>query len=286
MIIHLKKIVLFGVIFLSGCAPKEVNLSHDQPVAQVEGKKLYVSDLKNSLPGSLSKDDSVRMAREYIEKWIKQQLMVSEAESKLSPEERNVSKELESYRQELLIYKYKNKMMQPVINHSVSDDEVLNYYKKNNDKYILGQPVVKVNYLIFPGEVKIPADIRNILSSTDNDDVDKYEEYVFKYAKKYDSFEDKWIYLDNLLRPLEITISDPENFLKNKKIIEKEIGNEIYIIAVKKYHLPGEQAPVELVAPQIRGAIINREKLDFLREIKDSLYKDALKYNKFKVFNP
>jgi hypothetical protein len=28
-----------------------------------------------------------------------------------------------------------------------------------------------------------------------------------------------------------------------------------------------------------------KEKIDFLREIKDSLYLDALKYNKFKVFN-
>jgi hypothetical protein len=122
-------------------------------------------------------------------------------------------------------------------------------------------------------------------SNNNAPDIEKCEEFIFKNARKFDNYKNNWIYLDNLLKSMHVSITDSDNFLKNHKIIERKVGKDIHIVVIKQYYLSGEQALLELIAPQIRGAVINKEKLDFLREIKDSLYKDALKYNKFKVFN-
>ena len=284
MIFTIKQISVAGLLFFTGCSVK-VEKQQDQLIAQVGVEKLFLSEMKNELTHFSDETDSIKTAQEYIEKWIKQQLLVLEAESKLSSEEKNINFELEKYRQELLIYKYKNKRLQQVTDQSVPDKDVLKYYKKNKDRFILTQPIVKVNYIVFQSGIKIPSSIRNILTSKKPADIEKYEEFIFKNARKFENFKNNWIHLDDLLQPLHISITDLDNFLKKQKIIEKKSGDDIHLIIIKQYYLSGDQAPIELISPQIKGAVINREKLDFLREIKDSLYLDALKYNKFKVFN-
>jgi hypothetical protein len=284
VISEIKQLFFAALFFLTSCS-SEVEKIQDQPVAQVGSEKLFVSEMQNELPHYSDTNDSIKSAHEYIDNWIVQQLMVSEAESKLSKEESDISQELEKYRQELLIYKYKNKRLQQLTDQTIPDKDILNYYKKNQDKFVLTQPVVKVNYIIFPASLTIPATIRDILPSNNAPDIEKCQDFIFKNAKKFDNYKNNWIHLDNLLKSMHVSLSDPDSFLKNHKIIERKVGNNIHLVAIKQYYLSGEQAPMELIAPQIKGAVINREKLDFLREIKDSLYKDALKYNKFKVFN-
>jgi hypothetical protein len=284
VIFEIKQIFFAAIFFLTSCS-SVVEKRIDRPVAQVGSKKLFVSEMQNELTHYSDTIDSIKSAHEFIDNWILQQLMVSEAESKLSKEESNIKDELEKYRQELLIYKYKNKRLQQITDQTIPDKEILKYYKKNKDKFVLTQPVVKVNYIIFPVGLTLPANMRDILPSNNASDIEKCQEFIFKNARKFDNYKNNWIYLNNLLKSMHVSVSDPDNFLKKHNLIEKKVGNDIHLAVIKQYYLSGEQAPMELVAPQIKGAVINKEKLDFLREIKDSLYKDALKYNKFKVFN-
>lgn len=282
---YIQIFVLVLMVGISGCNTETVEKTDDPVIAQTMGKKLFLSEFIKENPTITKMKDSTLIANTFIDKWIKKQLLVAEAESKLSKDEMNVSQEIDRYRQELIIHKYKNKIMDEVINTPVPEDKIIDYYKINSDKYILTRPVVRVAYIIFPSDLTIPASIRNILHSNKPLDIDKYEEFIFKYAKKYDDFENKWLYFDNISKTLQFNISDPIRFLRTEKYFEKEFGDETHLIVVRQYHLPGEQAPIELVEPQIRGAIINRNKMELLRNINDSLYNEALKSNKFQIFN-
>lgn len=270
---------------LMGCDIRINRRAGDKAIAQVGIKFLYQSELKRELPKGLSPADSSIMARDYINSWIKQQLLLSEVESKLPADEKDVSREIEKYRQELLIHKFKNRRVGEVIDEIVPYDEVEKYYYDNLDKYKLHRIIVRVSYSIFPAKVNPPRRIRDLLSSNDPDDMGEVDDYMFKYAKRYDNFNDDWIYFDNLLSNIDFSIADEVPFLRRNKIIEFEQDNELHLIAIKQYMLPGAQAPLDFVSPRIRAMIINQRKLDFLREIKDSLYDEALKYNKFRLFN-
>src|SRR5690606_31734941 len=103
-------------------------------------------------------------------------------------------------------------------------------------------------------------------------EIERFEDYVFRYAKKYDDFENQWIYLDNLLNSIKYSVEDLNDLLEKEKIISKKNGTKLHIIAITDYHLPGDKAPLDFVEPQIRGTIINNKKIEFFREIKDSLY--------------
>lgn len=288
----MRKLILFRVLFtfilviqLSGCRI-EVNRRHtDKAIVQVGIKFLYESELKRELPANMNPSDSLLFVQDYINAWIKQQLLIQEVEKRLPLDEKNVSRETEKYRQELLIHKYKNYRVGEVIENLIPYSEIEKYYFNNLDKFKLNRIIVRVSYSILPERVVLPQHIRNRLSSNDTDDQGEVDEYMYQFAKRYDNFNDNWIYFDNILDNIDYPVEEEVPFLRRNKLIEFEKENELHLIAIKQYLLPGTQAPLDFVAPRIRSMIINQRKLDFLREIKDSLYEDALKYDKFRLFN-
>ncbi len=267
-----------------GCK-KEAGKEIDPVIAQVMKKSLTLSELREARPIPSDKKDSEEVAKDYIDNWIKQQLLVSEAESKLSPKELNLEREIEGYRQELVIQKYKNKIMNNIISKEVSDSEVEKYYRENSNEFKLTSPIVKVKYIIFPAGMSVSESILDILNSNRQTDIEKYEDYIFRFAKKYDDFDNNWIYLENLLNSLNYTVPMIDDYVKNQKIITKKVHNELHVIAINSFYQSGEKAPFDFVSSNIKGTITNNRKVVYLRELKDSLYKDALKYKKFKVYN-
>ncbi|MCF8359926.1 MAG: hypothetical protein K9H26_14300 [Prolixibacteraceae bacterium] len=274
--------ILLGAV--TACNNKNAE-PNDPVIAIVMDKNLRYSQLQDDFPQMITGNDSIEFVNDYINKWIKQELLVAEAEKKLTSEQLKIEKEIEKYRQELIIFHYKKKRYSEILNRQITDEEIQDFYQQNIDKYILSEPIVQVSYIIFPVGVNVPDDVKKSLTSNREKDIQKYEEFVYGFAKKYDNFNNKWLYLNNLLQQANTKLPNPEAYLKQHKLIEAENNDEQHLIAIKKYMLPGQHAPIEFVTPQIKGSIINHEKLDFLREIKDSLYNDALKYNKFRVYN-
>lgn len=278
--------ILTGLCALSGfsCTPK-ASTETDQTIVQVGNKLLTLNDLSTKIPTGLTASDSIAFVEAYIEKWIKQQLLVNEAESKLTSEEKDVREELEKYKEELLIFRYQSSRIPEIVERSVPYSEIETYYNENTEKFDLSETIVRVNYLILPQGVKLTAQMRKIAVSDDPDDISAFEEYAHTYARKYENFNDNWVSFNNLIVNSKLNESNETRLLQQNKIIEFVSNSETHLLVIRDYKLAGETAPIDFVEPQIRYLLINNKKLDFLREIKDSLYTDALKYNKFRVFN-
>ncbi|MCF8362064.1 MAG: hypothetical protein K9G70_05525 [Prolixibacteraceae bacterium] len=284
----LKKKIVILLLFIPlffGCNQTQQESSEDI-VASVNGKYLNAGDLNSIMPVyPLSEEDSIEFIDTYIKDWIKQQLLVAETRKVLSPEEQDVSKELEQYEQQILIHKYKSKKISSIDDSFITEDSIAKYYESNIDKFLLSFPIVKVKYVVFPVEVEIPQNIYRVFKSSTpfSEDIN---DFIFSYATKYDDFNKQWVYLKNLfLNTRYSPDSNISDLLKQNRIIDFENDNEKHIIIIEDYRLPGEQAPLDFVKDRIRNMLINNKKIDFLREIKDSLYNNALKYNNFKVSN-
>jgi hypothetical protein len=254
-------------------------------IASVNGKSLKTGDLNSIMPVyPLSEEDSAKFVETYIKDWIKQQLLVEEAKKVLSPEEQDVSKELEQYEQQLLIHKYKNKKINPINNAEITDDSIVSYYEANIDKFLLSFPIVKVKYIVFPPGMEIPTDVNRALMSSASLP-QSVNDYIYSYATNYDDFNNQWVNFNNLFLNTQHTPVNTIETLKQNKVISFENNSEKHIIIIEDYRLPGEQSPLDFVKGRIRNMLINNKKIDFLREIKDSLYNHALKYNNFKASN-
>ena len=81
----------------------------DAVVARVGDHRLMRSELAEYIPAGVSSEDSLGLAQQYIKAWAEELLFLDMAESRLSKEEQDVSKELEEYRRTLLKYRYEER---------------------------------------------------------------------------------------------------------------------------------------------------------------------------------
>jgi hypothetical protein len=262
-------------------APVENNVA----VAKVYDKYLYLKDIKHIFPQNATKQDSTELAQAYINTWIKNQLILRQAELNLTPDQLDIQEKLESYRSSLLIYKYEEQMVAQKIDTLVSEEELKDYYDKNMPNFILEENLVKTLYLKIP---KTAPDINNVKTwykSNDKENIKKLESYCYNYAAKYDYFEDQWINFSVLKRELPQNIDNETDYLKANNFIEQEDGSFYYLVFIKDTNLAGSLAPFNFAKKKIKDIILNKRKVKFLFDLENNIYNDAQDRNNFEIYN-
>ncbi len=133
-----------GIAFITSCNKG----NRDITVAEVNHKNLYLSEIREKLPQSLSTEDSSLFVQEYINQWTMNELLLMEAENGLSYFEKNFTEELDAYRDKLLIERYFEKMLSAdSATLHVSDREVQQYIQDNHLQETKIEKLVKLNYI-------------------------------------------------------------------------------------------------------------------------------------------
>ena len=107
------------------------NGKNDKPVAAIYDKVLYQSDLQDILYDGISVNDSLVRTKAFIDNWIRRQLLIHQAENNLDKSELDCLKEIEDYRNSLIIYKYESLLISQNLDTVVSDEEIEKYINDN-----------------------------------------------------------------------------------------------------------------------------------------------------------
>lgn len=255
----------------------------DEVIAQVGDNYLYNSEIDDIIPNDVHEEDSVTMAEDYINKWIKRQLMVQKAEENLTVDQKNLSKEIEEYRNSLIIYRYKNELMRQKMDTSVTEAQILEYYEANQDNFKLGKNIVKAVFIKIPEEFAKPQQLKNWCKNPTDENIIELRDYCVQYAKSYDIFIDRWVDFEVVARNIPVEIDDTGQFLEKNSIIESTEDGYYYLVSIQDYKLKNELAPIEFVKENIKSLILNRRKIEFLKEVENNIYTEGIRKNKFKI---
>jgi PBP1b-binding outer membrane lipoprotein LpoB len=273
--------ILLGALFIFGCSQPEH--SKKRVVAQVSEKKLFASDLTAIIPTSIGINDSAIIANDYINKWVKQELLLQKANENLSTTQKNVTHELEEYRNSLIIYKYKNELIKQRMDTTVTNEQIENYYNSNKVAFNLTKNIAKAIFVKIPNEVANPALLKSLTANTTEEGLTELKEYCLQYAKGFDIFINNWVDFETLKNNIPQKINDEERFLSQNNLIELNDSNYYYLVRIHDYKLRNELAPQEFVRNNIKRLILNRRKIDFLKQIEDNIYKEGIRKNKFSI---
>jgi hypothetical protein len=274
--------ITFLAFLLTAC---NLFVDSGEPVAKVGNKVLTMKELSVNIPDYLDATDSALWADDYIKKWIHRELLLLKAEESLTPEMKDVSRELEEYRSSLLVYRYKNQLMKEKMDTTVKDDDILKYFNTHRESFILNRNIVKAIYIKIPVEVSSPENIKELCSAKDQQRLAKLNEYCLSYAKAYDRFNDQWVSADLVLKNIPVEITDQNQFLERNRFIESTDKIYYYIVCISSYRLSGQVSPIEFVQGDIRNLILSKQKIAFLKQIEKDIYKEGLDKNKVNLFN-
>ncbi|HAN20012.1 MAG: hypothetical protein A2X13_04995 [Bacteroidetes bacterium GWC2_33_15] len=276
-------VLLVVLTLLFSCSSNNEN-KNDKVLAKVHEKYLYSSELKDFFPANIKKEDSIQVARNYINNWIKKQLLLRKAEMNLSDENRDIEKQIEDYRSSLLIFRYQQELINQKLDTNVTESEIEKYYNEFSGNFILNQSIIKAVYVKVSSQAPDIANLRQWCKSDDIDDMGKLDEYCYQYATKYNNFNNQWIPFNNLFNEIPINVSDEERLLTNQRFIEVKDSVFYYFVKINDYKLRSTIQPLDYASLKIKGIILNKRKFTFIEELENNIYNDASDRDEFIIY--
>jgi hypothetical protein len=287
----MKKVgVLIGIailILLAGCDYFQKS-SKEVVVAECYGKYLYESDLQGIVPEGASIMDSIQRVSTFIDSWIKRQVLIHQAENNLDKAKLDLKKQMEEYRNSLIIYEYESQLINQKLDTVVSEDEIAEYYEQNKEDFQLRNTMVRVAYVILNEDEdkdnKQKATFQKLLSDPDTLLLQNIDVLANYYAVKSYVDVDQWMRLDDLTNIIPIEIFNAESFLKKNKFVCFDMNEYTYMVRFVDYLLEESTSPLEMVSDNIKSVILARRKQEMLEKMKTSLYEKAKRDRAFEVY--
>jgi hypothetical protein len=281
-----RNIILFGALLLCLLSCERIsNFIHDdEVVAKVGREKLYRSQLENYIPSGLSSEDSTNLALQYIKSWATEKLFVGLADSQLSKSEKDVTKELEEYRNSLLRFRYEQRYLNERLDTVITYSEIETYYNEHKDLFILDVPIVKARFLNIMKDSPNRERIIRKMSSSDYDDLVEADSLAYSSALKYFDYSDRWITAVSLAKEFETDYATMLSGLKNG-YIEVDTGNgDLRVAYICDIRRGGTLAPIEYCEDRIRDIILSTRKHALFTDLERELLDDALDKQNFVIY--
>lgn len=269
-------ILILAIHFLSACRP---SASFDDPRAlvTVHGYVLTKDEVEMVVPRSGSSSDSMLIAESYVKKWIKDILTYEIAQRNIGKEEDDINRLVEEYRRSLLRHRYLEHMVHSRLSAEIRENDKMTFYQENMQRFILDKSLIKGLFLKVPAEAPSLDDVRKWYKSDHPESLENIEKYSIQNAAIYDYFYDRWIDFDEILDKIPVQITNKEQYLKSHQTIELADSVYRYFLNISEYILSGNTTPYEYADTQIQEMLINRRKVDFLKEFEEELYRDAVR---------
>jgi hypothetical protein len=270
---------------LPSCKAVQSFIHDGEVVARLGDHKLYLSELESIIPNGISPEDSINLANLYINSWATDKAFQDIAEQKLSKEEKDVSKELDAYRQSLLRYRFEQRYIAERLDTSVTDKEVEEYYDSHKDNFKLERPVLKARFMKISKDSPNLQKIRKLMSSDDVEDVIAADSIAFNSAQRYFDLSDKWV--DAVTLAAEFGVDYVQMLSrKNGQFIEMPDGEDNLCVAyITDFVKAGETAPLDFCEGRIKDIIISGRKHKLLTTLEQDLIEDAKVKENFEIYS-
>ena len=277
--------ILLGIVLPMFASCKAISdfLDKGEVVAQVGETKLMMEELHKIIPNGISPEDSIILARQYINSWALDHIFLDVAESQLSSSELDVSKELESYRRSLLKYRYEQLYVNQRLDTLVLDDQIHEFYAQHPDRFSLQRPVVKARFVSISEKSPMLNMIKKKMSSDDAADLIEADSLAFSSAYRFTTWNDAWIDASTLAREFGSESASVMASVRKGWIERADTLGVMSIAFVTELIPAGKIAPLEYSAPFIRDMIISARKQSLIATLEQDLLNDARESGKFEI---
>lgn len=276
-------ILVLSILFLYSCKDG-FNFNRDTKdpiIARVGERNLFKSQIAELIHSGTSSTDSAAIVDGFIENWIRENLMILEAEKNVAADI-NLNKLVDDYRSSLLVYNFEKRLVDQMLDTIISMDEKNDYYESFKNQYLLSHPIFKCIIAKVSAKASGLKDIKSALGKSD------LTESIFLIKEKavYHHLDiERWMTIEDLesLLPLGmIEISE----LSGGKIFQKKEKDYEYFVKIVTYYDEKRIPPFDFIEGKIIKTILSERKIELLKKYRQDLYDQGVSDQKFEVFKP
>ncbi|MBK5208395.1 MAG: peptidyl-prolyl cis-trans isomerase [Flavobacteriaceae bacterium] len=275
---------LLSLIFLQSCNYFTFKKDTRQAVARVNDTYLYKDDLMAVFAKNITKEDSVTLVNNYINSWIKQQLLLSKAQLNLENKTGEFEDLVKKYREDLFINSYKEAVVKQYLDTVITDDDIDQFYLNNNELFKLNEELIKFKYIKIGKDVLNKNELIKLFKSTKKSDFVNLKKKVI-FLQSHHLNDSIWIKYNDLINEIPIfKTEDKKQLLKKDNFIQKEDSLSLYLATIKEVLQSNEIAPKSYITPTVKQMILHQRKLLLLKNIEETLINDAIKKQQFEIY--
>lgn len=256
------------------------------PVARVNETYLYKEDIVDVVPKGASKEDSTLVVNAYINRWARQLLLMDGALVNLSEKKQNeFSKLVEQYKNDLYAKAYLEGLVKKNIDSLVKTEEAELFYEANKESFKLNDDLIQFRYVSLPLNPVNLDTIKTRFKRFKAKDK-RYLDSISVQFKSYSLNDSIWVKLNRVAEKIPIINSSNKNqLLKKTNFLQLKDSLNLYLMQVNDVRLQNDYAPMDYVKTSINKIVINKRKLELIKQLENDITKDAIKNNTFQIYN-
>jgi len=278
-------ILLVVVVIFSSCDFFK-NTENENPIARVNNVYLYEDDIKNLISEGITKEDSIVRVNNFINQWATQQLLIDGAQINLSEAKQiRFNTLVEQYKNDLFTKAYLEALVKRGIDTVVTSQEAVEVYNRNIETFKLNEELIKFRYINLSNKSINLKDIEERFKRFDQDDKTILDSIAIQF-KSYSLNDSIWVRFSQVVAKIPvINIDNKKELLKKSNFVQLKDSLGLYLMQINDVLLRNDIAPLEFVMPTIKQIVINKRKLEFIKQLEIDIRKDALKNKQFEIFN-
>ncbi|MEO1031609.1 MAG: peptidyl-prolyl cis-trans isomerase [Bacteroidota bacterium] len=257
-----------------------------EPIARVKDSYLYKEDVSGLVPEGTSRADSLLMVNAYINRWARQLLLMDGALLNLSEEKQEeFSKLIEQYKNDLYTKAYLEALVKKNIDTVVNMEEAKVFYEANKESFKLNDDLLQLRYISLPLN---PIDLDSIIHRFKRFEAKdkRYLDSISLQFKSYSLNDSLWVKFNQVVDKVPVvTQESKDQLLKKSNFLQLKDSINLYLMQVNDIRLQNDYAPLGYVNQSIKKIVINKRKLELIKQLENDISKDAIKNNTFQIYD-
>lgn len=266
---------------ISGCQFQKGDHPEDPPLAKVQNKILYLSELDGMFPPNATAGDSNSIIDSYIQRWVKETVLMQEAERNV-PSDLNIDKLVRDYRASLIKHNYEKVLVEQRLDSTISQEELTEFYERNKDQYQLETPIIRCYFIKVPLPLNQEEKLRRLWSSNKREDFKDLVAYCSRYAAAHLLEDNVWYSLEDIAAELPPGTLTADNIGSKREFTQQDANNQ-YFFRLFELKNRKEIAPLSYIEGQARKFILHQRMLKLLEEAKEDLYQREIRRNNVEI---
>lgn len=277
-----------GLLFLQGCGQSD--FGEENPVVRVGNRYLFPKDLRQVGSERPSLDDSTskHATTTFVNHWVSRQIFLKKALSTLSIAEKNkIESKASDYKEELMVYAYKRQVFRSRFQDTlVTETELQKVYHENMQRFKLREDLIKGGYVLLESNSKMRRKVKTLLRGISDVTVENELKTVCRtHAQSFKLFPNKWMTFAALRSFVPAFNQQKMSRFSEGRVYDfKGDDDGRVLMYFAKIQPQGSPAPMEYVEKGLKTIVINQRKIEFLRELKSSLYKESIRDKSYEDF--